>query len=141
MEQFIINWLINIPVFAAPLLLACLGLIVTAKSGILNLGAEGMMAMGALGGVVVVLEGGNLYFALLVAICAGALLSLVFGVATILFKVDQVLAGLIIVATGVGLSGVLGRGYALRPISGFDRLHPGFLTDIPWIGLIVFGQD
>lgn len=141
MNEFILNWLINTPVLAAPLLLACLGLIVTARSGVLNLGAEGIMAVGALSGVMVVLDGGPLFLAVMTAILAGLLLSLVFGIATILLKTDQVLTGLIIVAMGLGLSGVLGRSYTHRPIQGYDGITIGQLTDLPWIGPIVFGQD
>lgn len=141
MNEFILNWLINTPVLAAPLLLACLGLIVTARSGVLNLGAEGIMAVGALSGVMVVLDGGPLFLAVMTAILAGLLLSLVFGIATVLLKTDQVLTGLIIVAMGLGLSGVLGRSYTHRPIQGYDGITIGQLTDLPWIGPIVFGQD
>ena len=141
MNEFILNWLINTPVLAAPLLLACLGLIVTARAGVLNLGAEGIMAVGALSGVMVVLGGGTLFLAVMAAVLAGLLLSLVFGVATVMFKTDQVLTGLIIVAMGLGLSGVLGRSYTHRPIQGYDGITMGQLTDLPWIGPIIFGQD
>ena len=141
MSEFILNWLINTPVFAVPLLLASLGLIVTARAGILNLGVEGLMASSALFGVIVMQNGGTLIFAVFAAIAIGALLSLVFGAATILFKTDQVLTGLIIAAMGLGISGVLGRKYAHRPISGFDGIEAGFLSDIPWVGPILFGQD
>lgn len=141
MDEFIFNWLLNAPIFAAPLLLACLGLIVTARSGVLNLGAEGIMAVGALSGVMVVLNGEPLFLAVVTAAAAGLLLSLVFGVATVLFKTDQVLTGLIIVAMGLGLSGILGRGYTHRPIEGFDGVTMGPLTEIPWIGPVIFGQD
>lgn len=141
MPEFILNWLINVPVFAAPLLLASLGLIVTARAGVLNLGAEGMMAVGAFAGVMVVLNGGPLFVAVLAATLAGVLLSVVFGVATVIFKADQVLTGLITVAMGLGISGVMGRAYTHQPIQGFDGVHMGVLTDIPWIGPLLFGQD
>ncbi len=141
MDTFILNWLISVPLFAAPLLIACLGVIVTARAGVLNLGVEGIMALSAAAGVVSVLQGGSLWWALAVAVLCGMLLSAVFGIATVVFKTDQVLSGLIIVAMGEGLSGVLGRGFTHRPITGFESVDFGFLHDLPWVGPIVFGQD
>lgn len=141
MGEFILNWLISIPTYATPLLLACLGIIVTARAGILNLGAEGMMAMGAFSGVVVVLNGGPLLLAVVIAALAGMLLSAVFGVATVYFRTDQVLTGLIIVAMGLGISGVMGHSYTHKPIQGFEGISMGALSDIPWIGPTLLGQD
>lgn len=141
MSDFILHWLINAPVSSAPLLLACLGLIVTARAGVLNLGVEGIMATSAFFGAMTVLNGGGLVPAVLVAVSMGALLSALFGTATVVFKTNQVLTGLIIAALGLGISGVLGQKYAHRPIQGFDGLDMGPLTGIPWIGPIVFGQD
>lgn len=141
MSEFIFNWLVHVPAYSAPLLLACLGLMVTARSGILNLGAEGMMAVGAFSGVMVVLSGGSLLLAVLVATFAGAALSCVFGIATVFFRTDQVLTGLITVAMGLGISGVMGHSFTHRPIQGFDGVSMGWLSGIPWIGQIVFGQD
>ena len=141
MSDFIFNWLVNVPVYSAPLLLACLGVIVTARAGILNLGAEGMMAVGAFSGVMVVLNGGSLLLAVAAAVLAGVLLSLVFGIATVYFRTDQVLTGLIIVAMGLGISGVMGHSFTHRPIQGFDGIYMGWLSEIPWIGQIIFSQD
>ena len=141
MSEFIFNWLVNVPVYATPLLLACLGLIVTARAGILNLGAEGMMAVGAFSGIMVVLSGGSLWLAVLVAILAGIMLSAIFGVATVFFRTDQVLTGLITVAMGLGISGVMGHSFTHRPIKGFEGVSMGWLSDIPWVGKIIFGQD
>jgi general nucleoside transport system permease protein len=141
MADFILNWLVSCPVFATPLLLACLGLIVTARAGVLNLGAEGMMAISGFFGIMTVLNGGTLFWAVIIAVLMGALLSLVFGIATVVFKTDQVLTGLIIASLGLGISGVVGKDFAHRPIQGFDGVHLSVLTDIPWIGPIIFGQD
>lgn len=141
MNDFLLNWLVSIPVYATPILLASLGLIVTARSGILNLGAEGIMAVAAMAGAVSVLSGLPLWMSLFVAVLAGTLLSLIFGIATIYFKTNQVLTGLLLVALGLGVSGVVGQRYTHKPLPGFDPIDFGPLSDIPVIGRLVFGQD
>lgn len=141
MQDFLLNWLTSIPVYATPILLASLGLIVTARSGVLNLGAEGIMAVAAMTGALAVLSGVPLWPALLGAVLAGTLISLVFGVATIFFKTDQVLTGLLIAALGLGVSGVVGQRYTHKPLPGFVRIDLGPLSDVPAIGRLIFGQD
>lgn len=141
MQEFLLNWLVSIPVFASPILLASLGLIVTARSGILNLGAEGVMSVAAMAGVVTVLSGMGLWTALVVAVLSGVAVSLIFAVATIYFKTDQVLTGLLLAALGLGISGVVGHKFTHKPVPGFDALRFGALSDIPVIGRLVFGHD
>jgi len=141
METFVLNWLASTPVYATPLLIACLGLIVNERAGVLNLGAEGMMAVGALAGVIVSVHSGSPVQAVVGSVAAGAMLALLFGLATIVFRTDQVLTGLILVAIGAGVTGILGRAYTQIPVAGFDRLDLGWLSTLPWIGPIVFRQD
>lgn len=141
MQEFLLNWISSIPVFGTPILLATLGLIVTARAGILNLGVEGIMAVAAMAGVAAALSGVPLFLALLVAVLSGVLVSLVFGIATIYFKTNQVLTGLLLVALGLGISGVVGHRHTHQPVSGFDALDFGQLSDIPIIGQIIFGHD
>lgn len=141
MQDFILNWLVSIPVFATPILLTSLGLIITVRAGILNLGAEGIMAVAAMAGVVVVLSGFPLGIGLAAAVLSGMAVSLVFGISTIYFKTDQVLTGLLLVALGTGVSGVVGHRFTHQPIPGFDPIDFGLLSDIPIIGRLVFGHD
>lgn len=141
MQDFVLNWLASIPVFATPILLASLGLIITARAGILNLGAEGIMAVAAMAGVVAVLSGYPLGAGMAVAILSGMAVSLVFGISTVYFKTDQVLTGLLLVALGIGVSGVVGHRFTHQPIPGFDPIDFGTLSDIPIIGRVVFGHD
>ena len=75
------------------------------------------------------------------AMLAGALVALVFGIAVIVFRADQVLTGLIIVAFADGLTGVVGRPYMFEKVAGFRNLDLGPLSDIPWLGPILFQQD
>jgi simple sugar transport system permease protein len=142
--DFLINWLANIPAFAVPFALAALGLIVTEKSGVLSLGAEGYMLMGAMAGVGAMLTmGGNPLTALVVAALAAAALSLVFAVMVVTLRVNQVIAGLAMVFLAQGLTGLISaqRGWTNQPVSGLPSLTFGPLTDIPVIGPILFDHD
>lgn len=138
---FILNWLATTPNFAAPLLLASLGLIVSERAGVINLGAEGLMAVGAMAAVIVSYETAQPWGAVGAGILAGALLATLFAVAVVCFHADQVLSGLTIVALGAGTTGVIGRPYVHQPVTGFEKIDLGLLTDVPWIGRIVFQQD
>ena len=141
MTEFIINWLAATPSYAAPLLLACLGLMINERAGVLNLGAEGMMAAGAMTGAIVSLTIGSPGLGILAAIAAGVALALPFGLATIYLRTNQVVTGLIIVALGAGLTGLIGRTYISQPLAGFDPLAWGGLAELPWVGPILFKQN
>lgn len=122
MIEFAVNWAVAAPEFAAPLLLACLGLIINERAGVLNLGAEGMMACGALAGAVVSLHSGWPWLGMLGALTAGLLVASLFGVVTVVLRANQVVAGLVIVAFGTGLTGLLGRDYVSKTLPGFEAL-------------------
>jgi simple sugar transport system permease protein len=78
---------------------------------------------------------------LAVSVLAGILLALVLGIAVVVFRTDQVLTGLIVFAMGLGLTGAIGRPFAHKPIAGYEKLDMGALTEIPWLGPLLFGQD
>ncbi len=141
MSDFIQNWLISIPIFATPILLASIGLILTARAGVLNLGAEGVMAVAAMTGVMCLLKGLPLWAAYLLALASGGLLCVVFAIAVVAFRTNQVLTGLLLGALGLGISGVVGHSITFQPIQGFQKLRFGPLSELPWIGPIVFRQD
>lgn len=141
MIDFIINWIVTFPNFAAPLLLACLGLIICERAGVLNLGAEGLMAVGAMFSVVIIYNGHGILLGVLGGMAAGIGLSLIFGIAVVIFRADQVLAGLVTVALGAGITGIIGRAYMHKPIPGIERFEAGALGDIPLIGRLLFEQD
>jgi simple sugar transport system permease protein len=144
MVDFLINWIANVPAFAVPFALAALGLIVTEKSGVLSLGAEGFMLTGAMAGAGAFLVIGGLPFAaLLVAALAAAALSLVFAAMTVTLRVNQVIAGLAIVFLAQGLTGLIAakQGWTNRPVEGLGRLDLGPLSDLPVVGPILFSQD
>ena len=140
-SDFYLNWFATIPDYAAPLLLAALGLIICERSGVINLGAEGLMAVGAMSAVIVSFNTSSPTLAMVVGTLCGIALAFVFGVAVVYFKTNQVLSGLAVVALGAGITGIVGRAVAHQPVAGFERLDMGFLSDIPWIGKIVFSQN
>ena len=92
------------------LLFAAVGEIVAERAGVVNLGVEGMMLIGAVAGFSTVVSTGNPWLGLLVAMLAGAALSLLHAVVTIHFQADQVVSGLSLTLLGTGLARVLGEG-------------------------------
>jgi simple sugar transport system permease protein len=142
--DFLINWFANIPVTAAPYALAALGLIISERSGVLNLTAEGLMLVGALAGIGAVLTwGAHPALALLAAMVAASLVSLLFAILVVLLRVNQVIAGLAIVFFCQGLTGLIGTvaHWQNRPILGLGKLTIWPLSEIPVIGRILFVQD
>lgn len=140
-STFILNWLASLPNFAAPLFLASLGLIICERAGVINLGAEGLMSIGAMTAVLVSYNSMNPPLALVVGVISTVLLSMVFALAVLVFKANQVLSGLTVVALGAGITGIVGRPVAHQAVVGFDALDFGILSDIPWIGKLLFSQD
>ena len=127
---------------AIPLLLAALGELITEHAGILNLGLEGMMLLGALSSFMVVANGGALPFAVFVGMITGMLAALVFGVVTITLQANQVAAGLSLTILGSGISAVLGRGYVgFSAPRSFGPLPVPYLSDIPLLGASFFSMD
>jgi simple sugar transport system permease protein len=115
---------------------------ITEKAGILNLGVEGMMAIGAVTGFVVALQTGNPWVALVAAIGAGALAGLLHGLFTVVLGAEQVVSGLSLTILGIGLAAYIGKGFVGRPAGA--ELVPvdwGPLTDIPWAGPVLFQQS
>jgi ABC-type uncharacterized transport system permease subunit len=94
-----------------PLLLATLGEILAERSGVMNLGIEGMMLVGAMGGFAVWFNTGDLLLALLVGMLFGGLLALLHAYITIGLRADQVVSGLAVTFLGTGLSSILGAPY------------------------------
>lgn len=124
-----------------PLVFAALGELITEKSGVLNLGVEGMMLVGAVCGFAVAAETGSLWFGVLVAIFAGMMMSLIFGLLTLTFQANQVAAGLALTIFGVGVSAYIGLDYTSVALSGIDSIYIPVLSDIPIIGPLLFSLD
>jgi ABC-type uncharacterized transport system permease subunit len=126
---------------ALPLLLAALGEMVVERTGLLNLGLEGMIAIGAAVAFICVYESGSHLIGFAAAVGAGALLSMVFAGLVLTVKANQVAAGLAISILGLGLSAIFGKTYESLTISGLAKLPMPILSDIPVLGPTLFTQD
>ncbi|WP_339461397.1 ABC transporter permease [Pseudomonas sp. EA_105y_Pfl2_R69] len=124
-----------------PLLLVALGELICEKSGVLNLGQEGMMLFGAVIGFIVALSTGNLWLGVLLAMSAGMLLSMLFAAVALGFNANQVATGLALTIFGVGLSTFVGAAWVGKPLAGFEPIAIPLLSDIPLIGRMLFAQD
>jgi simple sugar transport system permease protein len=126
---------------ATPLIFAALGELVVEKSGVLNLGIEGMMLMGAAFAFGTVVAGYSMPVAIMAGALAGAATSLLFGVLALTFLTNQYAAGLALAIFGSGVSAFLGRGFGSAPIEALHRIHIPLLSDIPLIGPLFFRFD
>ncbi|MBK1837764.1 ABC transporter permease [Azospirillum sp. YIM B02556] len=126
---------------ATPLLFAALGELVVEKSGVLNLGVEGMMLVGAVCGFAVAVQTGSATTGFLVAALAGAATASLFAVLTLFLLANQVATGLALTLFGVGLSALIGQGFVGIPLEGLPKLYIPGLTDLPVVGQALFGQD
>ncbi|MEL7115594.1 MAG: ABC transporter permease [Pseudomonadota bacterium] len=121
----------SLMVAATPILLAAIGELVVEKSGVLNLGVEGMMIMGAVCGYAVAVNTGSPWIGFLGAAVGGAALSVIFGVLTQYLMTNQVATGLALTLFGIGLSALIGTEYLqLRPPE-TDSLNLNFLAGVP----------
>jgi len=126
---------------STPLLLAAAGELMVERAGVLNLGVEGMMIMGAACGFGGAYLTGSTLVGALCGIAAGAALSAVFAALTLGLAVNQVAAGLALTILGVGLSGLIGASFVGEKIASAPHLYIPLLTDLPFVGRILFGQD
>lgn len=126
---------------ATPLVLAALGELVTEKSGVLNLGVEGMMLVGAVAGFMAAVASGNLYLGLLVAMVMGIAIAIIHAVLAISLGANQVATGLALTIFGSGLSAFIGASYVGKTIVGLQPIGIPILKSIPIIGPALFNQD
>ena len=126
---------------ATPLLLAAVGELVVERSGVLNLGVEGMMVMGAVCGFGAAFMTGSPLLGVLAAIGAGMAMSIAFAVLTQTFVANQVASGLALTLLGLGFSGLIGEAFVGVPGVRLPKVFIPVLTDLPFVGRIVFGQD
>ena len=126
---------------STPLLLAATGELVTERAGVLNLGVEGMMIVGAACGFAGAWLSGSVFIGALCGIAAGVLMSLIFALMTLGLAVNQVATGLALTILGVGLSGLIGSRFVGEKSALAPHLYIPGLTDIPLLGRILFGED
>ncbi|MDZ8239434.1 MAG: ABC transporter permease [Nostoc sp. ChiQUE01a] len=126
---------------ATPLIFAALGELVTEKSGVLNLGVEGMMLVGAVAGFIAASVTGNIYLGLLIALISGIAIALIHALLTITIAANQVATGLALSIFGSGLSAFIGAGYVGKTITGLQPVDIPILKSIPLLGQVLFNQD
>ena len=136
-----------IPLLAAtvqsgtPILYATLGEIITEKSGVLNLGVEGIMIVGALAGFIAAKFTGNPALAFFLAGMAGVAAASLHGIVCLIFQGNQVVSGLALTILGTGFANYLGTSYVGQSASGFSPYAVPYLSEIPGIGPIFFNHD
>ncbi|WP_375280094.1 ABC transporter permease [Pseudooctadecabacter sp.] len=133
--------LASLMVAATPIMLAAIGELVVERSGVLNLGVEGMMIVGSVLGFVAATGTSSAWLGFIVAALGGAGLALLFGLLTQFFLSNQVATGLALTLFGLGLASLMGQGYLGVKAPSFPDWHIPILGDIPVIGPIVFQHD
>ena len=139
MEHSILTSVLIATIIAGtPLIIAALGELVTEKSGVLNLGAEGIMAVGAIAGFAAAHHSGSASVGAFAGVAAGALMALIFAFLTLTLMANQVASGLALSIFGVGLSAFIGKPYESVTLPAVAPLRIPLLADIPILGPAVF---
>lgn len=133
--------LLTVVTAATPLLIAALGELTVERSGVLNLGVEGMMIVGAATGFAVATLTGSTLLGILAAIAAGMALAAVFAGLTLGLAANQVATGLALALAGGGLAGLIGQGFVGARRDPLAKIVVPYLSDIPGIGRLFFAQD
>jgi simple sugar transport system permease protein len=133
--------LLTVITASTPLVIAAIGELVVERSGVLNLGVEGMMIMGAACGFAAAILSGSTLIGVLAALAAGVAMSLVFAFLVLGLAANQVASGLALTIFGLGLSGLIGASFIGAKREAMPKLDLPVLTDIPFAGQILFGQD
>ncbi|MGG5821488.1 ABC transporter permease [Falsiroseomonas sp. HW251] len=126
---------------STPLLIAAVGELVVEKSGVLNLGVEGMMIMGAACGIVAAIATGSGAAGVAAAVLAGMAMATLFAALTLGLAANQVASGLALTIFGLGLSGVIGASHVGAQREGIGKLAIPLLSEIPFLGPVLFAQD
>jgi len=124
-----------------PILFVCIGEIYAERSGILNVGLEGLMLVGAIAGFTAGYTAGNPLVGIFAAAIAGALFSLIHAYVTITLRADQIVSGLTLTILGTGISGFFGKPMIGQVGVGFDQFAIPVLSKIPILGQVLFQQD
>ena len=131
----------SLMVASTPILLAAIGELVVEKSGILNLGVEGMMIIGAICGFAAAVVTGSPMVGFLCAAIGGAAVSVIFAVLTQYFLSNQVASGLALTLFGLGLSAMIGQSYVgIKPPTTY-KLDLPLISDVPILGPILFSHE
>ena len=142
MLEFILSALRAAIPAGTPLLFGTLGEVYAERSGVLNLGVEGMMIMGAVAGFAVAQTTGSVWLGILAAAVVGGLMALIHAFTSVSLRVNQVVSGLALTMVGLGVSGLIGKPFVGQPLA--VRLQPiniPVLSDLPILGILLFRFD
>ncbi|THF60959.1 ABC transporter permease [Pseudothauera rhizosphaerae] len=128
-------------VAGTPLVIVALGLLVSERAGVLNLGAEGMMAMGAVAAFAATHASGSPWLGVLAGMGAGLAVALVFAFLALTLQANQVAAGLAVAIFGVGLSAFVGKPFESVALPAVPPIRIPFIADIPLIGEALYNQQ
>ena len=140
-ENLLIEIFIGIMIASAPLIFAAIGELLVERSGVLNLGVEGMMIVGALLGFVVISHTNNAYLAVLAALVAGMVIASIFAFLTQFLLTNQVATGLALTLFGLGFAAFAGREYTEVTIDLIGPINIPILSEIPYIGPSLFSLN
>ena len=141
MSNMLVAALVTATNSATPLLLAALGETVAERAGVLNLGVEGLMLVGAVSAFITTAATGSALIGIAAGAATGALLALFFALLTLFLAANQVASGLAITIFGTGLSSLLGAHFVGRSLQPLPRLHVPVISDIPILGPLFFSYD
>ena len=140
-EGLLINIFIGITIASTPLIFAAIGELLVERSGVLNLGVEGMMIVGALLGFIVISHTNNPYLAVLAALLAGMAIASIFAFLTQFLLTNQVASGLALTLFGLGFAAFAGRDYTEVTIDLIGPIYIPILSEIPYLGPALFSLN
>ncbi|MEA3543719.1 MAG: ABC transporter permease [Thermodesulfobacteriota bacterium] len=124
-----------------PILFATLGAIINERAGIINLGIEGLMLIGALAGFAGTFLSGSLLVGVLLSFCAAFIAGSIHALITVQLRGNQIVSGLALTMFGVGITALFGKSMVGQTIDGFKRVAIPGLSELPIIGKAFFNQD
>ena len=136
-----IELIITIILSSMPIMMAASGELVVERSGVLNLGVEGMMLMGAVIASITVISTGNPYLGILMGALSGIITSILFAFFSLFLATNQVATGLALTIFGTGLSGLLGSSYVGKAITRLEVINIPILSKIPILGEVLFRHN
>ncbi len=139
--EFFIQILIAAVGMGTPLLFATLGGVISERAGVINLGMEGLMLIGALVAFVVMLNTGNYFYSVVAAALASGIVSMIHGIVCLMLRASQIASGLAMTFFGTGLSGLLGDKLTGETVEPLTRIPIPGLNAIPILGRVLFNQD
>lgn len=139
--DLVINIMLGVIVAATPLAFAAIGELVVEKAGVLNLGVEGMMIIGAIAGFATTVETGSFALGILAALIAGAVMASLFAFLTQVLLSNQVATGLALTLFGLGVAALWGQSYSGKSAPDFPKVDIPLLSDIPLLGPLLFNHD